>query len=356
MSGQVEVVHIGGYTAQSGGRGSGIVAARRDPATGALTPLGTVATTPSPSFLARHPTQPVLYAVNELTDGEVSAWQVGPDGALDPLGTWSTGGAEPCHLAVLPDGGHLVAANYGGGSVAVFPLDARGVPGERTDLVVHEGHGPDPERQERAHTHMVSPGPGRGPLLAVDLGTDSVYRYDLDGASGRLVPRGPRIRTAPGVGPRHLARHPDGRRCYLVGELDASVTAYELTDDGALHQRGRIEASERAGHVQPSEVAVAPDGRFLYVANRGVGTIAVFDLAGELPELVAEVDTGGEWPRHFALIGEHLYVADERADMVRVFGRDAGTGVPAPIGEPVPVPSPTCVLPWAAQPRGETRG
>lgn len=345
VSGQGEIVHIGGYTAQSGGRGSGIVAARRDPATGALTPLGTVAFTPSPSFLVRHPTQPVLYAVNELTDGEISAWRVGPDGALDPLGSQSTGGAEPCHLAVLPDGAHLVAANYGGGSVAVFPLDPQGSPGERTDLVVHEGHGPDPERQEWAHTHMVSPGSGRGPLLAVDLGTDSVYRYDLDGASGRLVPRRPRIRTAPGTGPRHLARHPDGRRCYLVGELDASVVAYELTDDGALHQRGRVEASERTGHVQPSEVAVAPDGRFLYVANRGVGTLAVFTLAGELPELVAEVDTGGEWPRHFALVGDHLYVADERADMVRVFRRDADTGVPAPVGEPVLVPSPTCVLP-----------
>ncbi|MET8364645.1 lactonase family protein [Micromonospora sp. NPDC005194] len=345
MTGQGEIVHIGGYTAQSGGRGSGIVAAHRDPATGTLTPLGTVAVTPSPSFLVRHPTRPVLYAVNELTDGEVSAWQVGPDGALDALGSRSTGGAEPCHLAVLPDGDHLVAANYGGGSVAVFPLDAQGVPGERTDLVVHEGHGPDPERQDRAHAHMVSPGRGRGPLLAVDLGTDSVYRYDLDGASGRLVPRGPRMRTVPGTGPRHLARHPDGRRCYLVGELDASVTAYEVTDDGALHQRGRVEASERAGHVQPSEVAVDPDGRFLYVANRGVGTIAVFDLAGELPDLVAEVDTGGEWPRHFALIGEHLYVADERADMVRAFRRDASTGIPAPVGEPVPVASPTCVLP-----------
>ncbi|MCX5067232.1 lactonase family protein [Micromonospora lupini] len=345
MTGQGEIVHIGGYTAQSGGRGSGIVAAHRDPATGALTPLGTAAVTPSPSFLVRHPTRPVLYAVNELPDGEISAWQVGPDGALDALGSRSTGGAEPCHLAVLPDGDHLVAANYGGGSVAVFPLDVQGVPGERTDLVVHEGHGPDPERQDRAHAHMVSPGRGRGPLLAVDLGTDSVYRYDLDGASGRLVPRGPRMRTAPGTGPRHLARHPDGRRCYLVGELDASVTAYESTDDGALHQRGRVEASERAGHVQPSEVAVTPDGRFLYVANRGVGTIAVFNLADELPELVAEVDTGGEWPRHFALIGEHLYVADERADMVRVFRRDASTGVPAPVGEPVPVASPTCVLP-----------
>ncbi|RLK13411.1 6-phosphogluconolactonase (cycloisomerase 2 family) [Micromonospora sp. M71_S20] len=345
MTGQDEIVHIGGYTAHSGGRAAGIVAARRDPVSGELTPLGTVAVTPSPSFLARHPRLPVLYAVNELPDGQVSAFRVGAGGDLTPLGTRPTGGAEPCHLAVVPDGGHLVVANYGGGSVAVFPLGPDGVPDERSDLVEHEGHGPDRERQERAHAHMVNPDPGRGPLLAVDLGTDSIYRYDLDAASGRLVPRAPRVRTAAGVGPRHLARHPGGRRCWVAGELDGSVTAYELTGDGALHQRGRVEASDRPGPVQPSEIAVGPDGRFLYVANRGVGTVAVFAVAGELPELVAEVDTGGEWPRHFALAGEHLYVADERADMIRVLRVDPGTGVPAPVGEPVAVMSPTCVVP-----------
>ncbi|WP_320067612.1 lactonase family protein [Micromonospora sp. RTGN7] len=346
MTRQQTIVHIGGYTAASGGgRGDGIVAARRDPATGGLTPLGTVAVTPSPSFLVRHPALPVLYAVNELPEGEVSAFRVGPDGDLTPLGVRGTGGAEPCHLAVTPDGGHLVVANYGGGSVAVFPLDPAGVPGERSDLVVHAGHGPDPERQEMAHCHMVSPAPHGGPLLAVDLGTDSVYRYDLDAASGRLVPRGPQVRMAAGTGPRHLARHPDGRRCWLVGELDGTVTAYELSPDGALHLRGRVDASARAGHVQPSEITVGPDGRFLYVGNRGVGTVSVFAVAGELPELVAEVKTGGEWPRHVVLAGEHLYVADERADMVRVFRVDASTGIPTPVGEPVPVPSPTCVLP-----------
>ncbi|MEU4676937.1 lactonase family protein [Micromonospora sp. NPDC023737] len=345
MNGRGEVVHIGCYTAESGGRGTGIMAARRDPASGALTLLDTVAPTASPSFLARHPSLPVLYAVNELPDGAVSAWRVGSAGELTALATRATGGGEPCHLAVLPGGGYLVAANYAGGSVTVFPLDSAGVPGERSDLVVHEGHGPDPRRQDRAHTHMVSPDPANGPLLAVDLGTDSVYRYDLDGATGRLVPRAPRVHAVAGSGPRHLARHPDGRRCYLVGELDGTVTAYELTADGSLHQRIRVEASGRPGHVQPSEIAVRPDGTFLYVANRGVGTIAVFDLRGDRPELVGEVDTGGEWPRHFALFGAHLYVADERAHMVRTFSVDRSTGVLEAVGEPLSVPSPTCVLP-----------
>ncbi|MEU8262411.1 lactonase family protein [Micromonospora sp. NPDC048999] len=338
------IVHIGGYTAEAGGRAEGIVAARRDPASGELIPLGTVAVTPSPSFLVRHPGAPVLYAVNELPEGQVSAFRVAPDGGLDPLGVRPTGGAEPCHLAVAPDGRHLVVANYGGGSVAVFPLDGDGVPGERSDLVRHEGHGADPQRQDRPHCHMVSPDPDGGPLLAVDLGTDSVYRYDLDAASGRLVPRAPRLRTPAGAGPRHLARHPDGRRCWLVGELDGTVTGYDLTANG-LRQRIRVDTSGRVGHVQPSEVAVGPDGRFLYVANRGVGTVAVFVLAGAVPELVAEVDTGGEWPRHFALVGGHLYVADERADMIRVFRVDPDTGMPEPAGEPVAVASPTCVRP-----------
>ncbi|BCL13589.1 lactonase family protein [Micromonospora sagamiensis] len=344
MTDQGDVVHIGGYTRESDGNGDGIVAARRDPRTGALTPLGTVAVTASPSFLVRHPTLPVLYAANELPEGQVSAWRVAPDGDLTPLGTGDTGGAEPCHLAVTPDGRHLVAANYGGGSVAVFPLDGAGVPSGRSDLVVHSGHGPDPQRQEAAHAHMVSPDPDGGPLYVVDLGTDSVYRYDLDAATGRLVPRAPRVRTHAGTGPRHLARHPDGRRVYLVGELDGTVTALDRDAEGALHQRGRVPASGRTGHVQPAEIAVGPQGRFLYVANRGVGTLAVFALDGALPELVAEVDTGGEWPRHFAWSGRDLYVADQRAEMVRAFRVDPATGVPEPAGEPVPVPSPSCVL------------
>ncbi|WP_431882976.1 lactonase family protein [Micromonospora gifhornensis] len=345
MAGRGEIVYIGGYTAHSGGRGAGIVAVRRDRDSGELTSLGTVAVAASPSFLARHPRRPVLYAVNELPDGQVSAWQVGPEGELTEIGSWATGGAEPCHLAVAPDGRFLFVANYGGGSVTVFPLDADGVPGERSDVVEHSGHGPDPERQERAHAHMVSPGVGGKPLLAVDLGTDSIYRYDLDAASGRLVPRPPRVRTPAGAGPRHLAWHPDGRRCYVSGELDRSVLVYEADEDSVLHQRGRVDASDRAGHVQPSEIAVDADGRHLYLANRGVGTISVFALGAGLPELVDEVETGGEWPRHFVLIGAHLYVADERADMVRTFRVDRETGVPVAIGEPLPIPSPTCVLP-----------
>lgn len=336
------IVHIGCYTADSGGRGTGIVAARRDPDTGALDVLGTVAVTPSPSFLTRHPTLPVLYAVNELPDGAVSAWRREPEGRLTPLGSAPTGGEAPCHLAVVA-GGHLVAANYGSGSVSTHPLDATGAPGARTDLLRHDGHGPVADRQEQAHAHMVSPEPSGHRLLAVDLGSDAIHRYELDTVTGRLVPYAPVLRTRAGTGPRHLARHPDGRWLYVCGELDATVTAYHRDPDGGLREVARVPASERTGHVQPSEIAVRPDGRFLYLANRGVGTLTVYALDDGAPRYLTEVATGGQWPRHFALLGEHLYVADERAHQVGVFRVDADSGVPEPSAEPATVASPTCV-------------
>lgn len=341
MAGQGELIYLGCYTAVSGGRGEGIVAARRDPASGALEILGTVAVTPSPSFLARHPALPVLYAVNEIAEGAVGAWRIGPDGHLIELGARGTGGDSPCHLAVTPDGGHLLVANYGSGSVAAYRLDEAGVPGERTDLVAHTGRGPNPERQEGPHAHLVSPDPRDGTVLAVDLGTDTVYRYAVTGP-GRLAPSGAAVRAPSGAGPRHLARHPDGRRWFLVGELDATVIAYEWTGAEA-RQVARVPASGRTGHVQPSEIALGGDGRYLYVANRGVGTVSTFALDGTQPRLVAEVETGGPWPRHFALIGDHLYVADERADFLGVFVVDRATGVPSPVAR-VAVSSPTCVL------------
>lgn len=338
-----ELVFVGCYTGEGGGTGEGVVVLRRDPHTGALTRTGVAARTPSPSFLARHPELPVLYAVNELAEGTVSAWSVAGDGVLTPLAVQPTGGGHPCHLAVTADGRHLLAANYGSGSVTVLPLDAAGVPGERSDLVQHDGRGPDPDRQEGSHAHMVAPDPAGAGVLAVDLGADRVFRYRLDPVSGRLTAQAPAIVAAAGSGPRHLARHPDGT-LLLVGELAGTLTGYRPDPaTGALSAGAAVGTSDRPAPVLPSEIAISRDGRFAYVANRGPDTVAVFAQG----ERVAEVASGGAWPRHLALIGDHLYVANERSHSVVTFAVGAEDGVPWPAGEPTSVPSPTCVLRWA---------
>jgi 6-phosphogluconolactonase len=341
-----EWVFVGCYTGESGGEGEGIALLRRDPATGVLTRLGVVARTPSPSFLAQHPDLPVLYAVNELHAGTVSAFAVAADGSLSPLAVQSTAGRHPCHLAVSADGRHLLAANYDSGSVAVLPLDPAGVPGERSDLLDLDGRGPDPERQRGPHAHMVAPDPNGPEVLVCDLGSDRVWRCRLDPVAGRLTQLPPAIVTRPGTGPRHLLRAADGA-VLLVGELGGDLSWYRPGGgDGALRPAGTVTTSTAPPPVLPSELTAGRDGRFVYVGNRGPDTVSVFGWDGDAATLVAEVPTGGAWPRHLALLSDHLYVANERSHSVTTFRVDPDTGIPVPQGEPTGEPSPTCLLRW----------
>jgi 6-phosphogluconolactonase (cycloisomerase 2 family) len=340
---------IGAYTPIAGGSATGVSVAVRDPVTGALRPHGDPTPTAAPSFVARHPTRPVLYAVNELVEGMVSAFAVGPAGDLTPRGTWPTGGAEPCHLIVSPDGGQLLVANYASGSVASFVLDPDGLPSRRVDLVTHTGSGPHPQRQTSPHAHQLIAAGDR--VLAVDLGADTVFGYPLDPRTGVLGEPAVVATVPPGTGPRHLALR-DGV-AYLVGELAGTVTAFSVGPDGWL-ELGTVPASMVDGSfggaeqrsIYPSEIVASADGRFLYVANRGADTIATFALTDKLPVFVGEVSTGGAWPRHFVLIEQFLYIANERSHTVVVFRLDPATGLPIPTGDVLPTPSPTCLLPW----------
>jgi 6-phosphogluconolactonase (cycloisomerase 2 family) len=345
MGANDEHVFLGCYTGESGGEGEGIALLRRDPATGDLTRLGLAARTPSPSFLAQHPQLPVLYAVNELDAGTVSAFAVAEDAALTPLAVRSTGGSAPCHLAVSADGRHLLVANYLGGSVSVHPLDADGVPGERSDLLPLTGQGPVEDRQDGPHAHMVAPDPNGPDVLIADLGSDRVWRARLDAVSGRLTMMGAAVVAEPGTGPRHLRYAIDGA-LLLVGELAGNLSWYRPANtDGGLRLAGAEPTSGDKTNY-PSELTTGRDGRFVYVANRGPDTVAVFAWEPEGGTLIAEVATGGQWPRHLALLGDHLYVANERSQNVTVFRIDPDTGIPLAQGEPVAEGSPTCVLRW----------
>ncbi|MFI9723342.1 lactonase family protein [Streptomyces sp. NPDC052396] len=339
------LAYLGSFT-EAGGHG--LTTARVDARTGALTPVHSTGAVANPSFLAHGPGRDTLYAVSETDDGAVAAFSLADPGHPAPLAApVPVRGAAPTHLALAA--GQLFTANYGSGSVSALPLRPDGAPGEPTAVLAHRGGGPVAGRQEGPHAHAVLPDPSGRWLLAVDLGTDSVHCYALDPATG--VPAAHReTPLPPGTGPRQLVFHPSGRRAYVLGELEPTVTVcrWDATA-GVLEPLGaiRVVPPGFTGETFPSSPVMSADGRFLWVANRGrdsILTLAV-DPAGDRLEPRAEVGCGGHWPRHLAGHpgGRLLYAVNERSGDITWFTVDPGTGVPRRAGS-VPVPAASCVI------------
>lgn len=349
-------VFVGTYT---GGLSRGIYKVELDASTGAVVEgPALTAHSKNPSFLALHPSGRFLYAVNEVADfqgrrtGAVSAFAVDRgSGALSLLNQQPSEGADPCHLAVDAGGGNVVVANYTGGSVAVLPIEADGRLRRATRVRRLSGSGPNASRQQSPHAHGVFFDPSRRFLLTADLGSDRILFERFDPAAEATEPRElGSVALEAGSGPRHLAWRPDGSTLYVLGELNGSVSGLRWdAERGALSPFQRISSLPPgfSGTNTAAEIAIAPDGRFLYVSNRGDDALAVFsvDASGRLA-FAGRVPTGGRTPRSFALdpSGRWLLVANQGSDSIVVFRLDPATGIPAATGAPIRVVAPVCVL------------
>ena len=345
MDARSQRVYVASALPEPGGETDGIVLFEQDAQSGDLAPTMRRASSPGATFICLDPSGARLYAAVARSKGGVAAFRVEPDGDLVPIGTAQTGGSGTCHVAVHPSGKFLLSADYASGHVAVHRIAEDGSLSQRCDLVALEGSGPDQKRQEHAHAHFVWPEPSGRFVLVADLGTDSVLSFAIDAQSGRLSMVGRGV-ADPGSGPRHLVAHPDG---YLLvtAELGSGLMtfAYDATS-GSTRWLSSVPASERAtpGGNFPSELVLGPKARFCYVANRGADTISTFSLGDGGPQLLSEVSCEGSWPRHLAVVGEHLYVANQESDTVVAFGLDKSTGIPRSTGVVVSIPRPYCIL------------
>ncbi|GAA0414545.1 hypothetical protein Acor_09580 [Acrocarpospora corrugata] len=288
---------------------------------GTLTVVGELPVT-APSFLAAHPKLSILYVVSEVENGQISIFQ-----DAEKVDARSSGGASPCHAAVNPAGTWLAVTNYMDGVLSLHRLDADGRFDGPALEFPHQGSGPDRDRQLGPHAHQAV-FDADDILHVSDLGTDEIRRYRLDDEVEVLPP----IKLTPGSGPRHMDCRDD--RWYLVGELDGQVRAYD-TDWNEL---ASTPATRSAAGNHPSHLQL--HGGRLYVGNRGPDTISVFDP--DTLDLIAEVPSGGSWPRHFAFADGKVYVANQHSGQVTEFRLDGG--VPEPTGAVLAVESPSCVV------------
>ncbi|UVC09329.1 lactonase family protein [Rhizobium sp. TH2] len=302
---------------------------------------------PDPSYLAVSSLHKVLYVASENSaEGRISALRLDADG-LTLLGSVGTGGHAAVHLAIDQTGRWLAVANYRGEpkgqdlSVAVFPIQVDGMLGDLAASARQDGSGPDRDRQATPHTHCVAFSPDNRLLAAVDLGTDGLWLYHFNAASGALG-FASQIKLPAGSGPRHCAFHPREPLIYVCTELDSTLvtlrydpaagTADIVDSDAATKVPGKG-AVNRLGTKNanyPSGLVIAPDGRYLMMGNRGPDTVAIFWIDPETgtARYREEVPCGGKFPRAIRLdsTGRVLAVANNKSGNVTLFSRDFESG------------------------------
>jgi 6-phosphogluconolactonase len=350
------LVYFGTYT---GEKSKGVYVSRLDLASGALTRPELAGETASPSFLAVHPSQNFLYAINEIGNfqgkesGSVSAFAIDRNtGRLTALNQQPSVGRGPAHLVVDKAGRNVLVANYGGGSVAVVPIGTDGALKPPSAFIQHTGGSVDPQRQKGPHAHSINLDPANHFAYAADLGLDKVLVYRFDADKGSLAANDPPFaQVAAGAGPRHFAIHPNGF-AYVINEMSVTVTAFRRdVERGSLTELQTISTLPPGQGVQSgfstADVQVHPSGRFLYGSNRGHDSIVVFAIDQKSGRLtyVENRPTQGSTPRGFGIdpSGSYLLAANQRSDSVVVFRIDKQTGRLTPTGHTIEVGAPVCV-------------
>jgi 6-phosphogluconolactonase len=332
----------------------GIYRSTFDSTHGQLTPPELVAATARPSYLAVAPAgsgHSALYAVNAINDpaATVTTFALDPaTGNLRQIGQVPSGGAGPAYVSVDSTGHAAFVANYFGSSISSYSIQPDGTlsqPVERLDFKDRQKFGeigPNSARQQDPHPHCVTISPDDRFLLVCDLGTDHIAVFCIHPETGTLSDPHLFTNERPGCGPRHVVFHPNGRWVYCINEMESSIdrclwtaTRFSNTPQGLLVNSTfsikTIAPEFPADQNTAAELAVSPDGNFLYASNRGENTLVVFSIStknGDLT-LVQRISCGGKTPRHFTLdpTAQWVICGNQDSANVTVFRRDSATGM-----------------------------
>ena len=280
----------------------------------------------NPSYL--HINNDVIYAVEETETGTIYSLRV-QNNNLEKLNSKITNESSPCYITTNASRTKLLVANYGGGSINMFELKSDGSIGDEISSV----------KNKNSNMHFA--GFVGQDVIAIDLGQDKMYVYDLNLKLKQTLD------FPKGTGPRHLAISNDEKKFFVVTELSNEIYVYENKESiyNLIQKVDILETKSIESYA--GAIKITSDNKNLYVTNRGENTITVFLIKNDKLEFVERISSYGEFPRDILLNEDEKYllVANQKSNNIEIFKRNIQNGKLIRVeNAEVNIEKPSCII------------
>ena len=245
---------------------------------------------------------------------------------------------------------------YDDSTTVQYGLEADGSIGEVQDVHVLAGYGTDPNdspqggghAQASPHAHIVVIDPSGKFLVVCEKAGERIYVYRI---GGRRLTLASVYQCPAGTGPRHAAFDNKGRM-FMTCEFSSELWSFDFdAESGVLRFIDKQSTlSGFTGRNETATLQVHPNGRFVYMNNRGQDDVVWYSISedGHLTKAgrveLSKSDDPKDATRCMTLSpdGAFLLVPDRPADVIRSYAVDANDGSLKVLTE-VPVQNPVFI-------------
>lgn len=292
-----------------------------DEKSGELTPRPDVETPSPPGGLTSDPKNRFLFASLRRA-GKLASFRIHEDGGLTLINVVEAG-ADPAYVATDRTGRFLLTAYYVAAKVSVHRIGKDGSLSET----------PLQEIPTDTKAHAIMTDALNRFAFVPHTGPNAIYQFRFDEKTGLLSPNDPLIvNTGQNTGPRQLAFHPKRDIVFFDYEQGSAIASFKLDRNS-----GRLTFKERLSSIPAdftstnsnARIEIHPSGNFVYVANRGHGSLAGYRVDSKTGKLTSLGQTPTEpTPRGFTInpTGQFLYAAGQSSDRLAAFRINQKTG------------------------------